>query len=44
MITAVILYYSFALKRKLISFSGRKNNQGLKAIHPRQGESNATEE
>lgn len=31
-------------KRKLISFSERKNNQALKAVHPLQGGSNATEE
>jgi hypothetical protein len=31
-------------KRKLIYFSERKNNQELKAVHPLQSESNATEE
>ena len=31
-------------KRKLIYFSERKNNQELKAVHPLQGGSNATEE
>ena len=31
-------------KRKLIHFSERKNNQALKAVHPLQGGSNATEE
>ena len=30
-------------KRKLIYFSERKNNQALKAVHPLQGGSNATE-
>ena len=42
---AVILNYSSKReKRKLIYFSERKNNQGLKAVHPLQGGSNATEE
>ena len=31
-------------KRELIYFLERKNNQALKAVHPLQGESNATEE
>ena len=31
-------------KRKLIYFSERKNDQGLKAVHPLQGGSNAKEE
>ena len=40
---AVILNYSGKReKRKLIYFSERKNNQGLKAVHPLQGGSNAT--
>ena len=42
---AVILNYSGKReKRKLIYFSERKNNQELKAVHPLQGGSNATEE
>ena len=42
---AVILNYSSKReKRKLIYFSERKNNQALKAVHPLQGGSNATEE
>ena len=42
---AVILNYSGKReKRKSIYFSERKNNQGLKAVHPLQGGSNATEE
>ena len=42
---AVILNYSGKREiRKLIYFSERKNNQGLKAVHPLQGGSNATEE
>jgi len=41
---AVILNYSSKReKRKSIYFSERKNNQGLKAVHPLQGGSNATE-
>ena len=42
---AVILNYSVKRdKRKLIYFSERKNNQALKAVHPLQGGSNATED
>ena len=42
--TAVVIlnYSSKREKRKLIYFSERKNNQGLKAVHPLQGGSNAT--
>ena len=40
----ILNYSSKQEKRKLIYFSERKNNQGLKAVHPLQGGSNATEE
>ena len=41
----MILNYSAKReKRELIYFSERKNNQALKAVHPLQGGSNATEE
>ena len=44
-IAAVILNYSGKReKKKLIYFSERKNNQALKAVHPLQDGSNATEE
>ena len=40
----ILNYSSKREKRKLIYFSERKNNQGLKAVHPLQSGSNATEE
>ena len=40
----ILNYSSKREKRKLIYFSERKNNQGLKAVHPLQGGSNAMEE
>ena len=40
----ILNYLAKREKSKLIYFSERKNNQELKAVHPLQGGSNATEE
>lgn len=40
----ILNYPSKREKKKLIDFSERKNNQDLKAVHPLQDGSNATED
>lgn len=40
----ILNYSDKQKKRELIYFSERKNNQGLKAVHPLQSGSNATKE